>query len=233
MDKKTFASLIDNTLLQPDVTKQQVEAFCKETKELGCAAVFINSCWLPITSNILMGSNTKIGCSIGFPLGSTATEIKRMETTMCIENGANEVDMQINLGAFKSKDYDYVNRDIQAVKEAITASGKDILLKVIIESCFLSTEEIKIASKLVADAGADFVKTSSGFASSGATVEAVQSMFEAVGNRIRVKASGGIRDLNTCHQMLAAGASRLGTSRGAELIKEFEKASDRSLGVRE
>jgi deoxyribose-phosphate aldolase len=224
MDERTFANLLDNTLLQPDARPEQIREFCLTSLELGAASVFAHSAWLPISTSILAGREIKIGCSIGYPLGAIASEIKAMETSMCLELGATEVDMQMNLGAFLSGDHDFVKQDILAVKQAIQNyyNGPDRpLLKVILETCYLSPEQIHEASILVADTGADYVKTSSGFAEGGATIEAVKIMVNAVGHRCKVKASGGIRDLDTALAMIQAGASRLGTSRGSDLILEF------------
>lgn len=226
MDRQTLASYIDNTLLKPNVRPDQVEKFYAEARKNGFASVFVNSVWTPISSKILERSNTKIGCSVGFPLGASTPEMKAFETAQCLDNGANEVDMVMNIGAFLAGDFDFVKRDIEAVRNVITnkyGPGKDRpLLKVILEICYLSTEQIFKASQLVMEAGANFVKTSTGFAESGATVEAVRIMRNAVGPDFGVKVAGGIRDLRTALAMIDAGANRIGTSGGVKILNELQ-----------
>ena len=206
-----FNSMIDHTLLKPDATAEQVKKLCQEAKEYGFASVCINPSYIPLASQLLFGSPVKVCTVIGFPLGASSTRSKVAETKDAIENGAKEVDMVINIGAVKSGDYDLVKNDIEAV--VLTAKGK-ALVKVILETCLLTDEEKVRACTLAKMAGADFVKTSTGFSTGGATVEDIKLMRQAVGADMGVKASGGIKDYAAALAMVNAGANRLGTSSG-------------------
>ncbi len=209
-------SMIDHTLLKPDATKEQIVKLCKEAMEYKFGAVCVNPSYVELCKEMLKDSNVKIATVIGFPLGANTSEVKAFETLDAINKGANEIDMVINIGALKSGDYSKVKDDIMAV---VQASNKRAIVKVIIETCLLSDEEKAKACHIAMEANADFVKTSTGFGTGGATVEDVKLMKSIVGNKLEVKASGGIRDVETAKEMLDAGATRLGTSSGVKIIK--------------
>ncbi|MTT32507.1 deoxyribose-phosphate aldolase [Terrilactibacillus sp. BCM23-1] len=210
-----LAHLIDHTALKPETTLDQIQKLCNEAKEHHFASVCVNPVWVSKASSLLEGTDVKVCTVIGFPLGASISKVKAFETTCAIEDGATEVDMVINIGAMKDGQDDLVKEDIQAVVQA----AKNNLVKVILETCLLTKEEIKRASKLAIDAGADFIKTSTGFSSGGATVEDVRLMREVVGESKGVKASGGIRDKETAEAMVAAGASRIGASSSVNIVK--------------
>jgi deoxyribose-phosphate aldolase len=214
------ASMIDHTLLKADATKEQIEKLCAEAKEYQFASVCVNPIWVKLSSQLLQGSNVEICTVIGFPLGASTSETKAFETKNAIGNGATEVDMVINIGALKNNDLDTVEKDIKAVVDA--AKGKAIT-KVIIETCLLSDEEKVRVCQLVVKAGADFVKTSTGFSTGGATENDVALMRKTVGPEIGVKASGGIRSLADTQKMIDAGATRIGASAGVEIMSELSK----------
>ncbi|MBQ8141589.1 MAG: deoxyribose-phosphate aldolase [Bacilli bacterium] len=210
-----YNRLIDHTLLAPDATKEQIEKLCFEAKEHHFASVCVNPCWIPTASKILKGSDVKVCTVIGFPLGATLTAAKVAECKEAIKEGATELDMVINIGKLKDKDDEYVYDEIKALKEAC---GK-LVLKVIIETCLLTDEEKVRVCRLAKKANADFVKTSTGFSKWGAKVEDVRLMRETVGPEMGVKASGGVRTKQDLLDMIEAGATRIGTSRGLDLIK--------------
>jgi deoxyribose-phosphate aldolase len=213
---KNIAQLIDHTLLKADATKAEIMLLLEEAKQFKFASVCINPKWVKTAAEFL--SNTpevKVCTVIGFPLGATTPEVKAFETKNAIENGAAEVDMVINIGALKDKQYDLVEEDIKAVVDA--AKGK-ALTKVIIETCLLTDEEKVKACELAVKAGADFVKTSTGFSNGGATVEDVALMRKTVGPEIGVKASGGVRSLEDTEAMVKAGATRIGASSGVKIV---------------
>lgn len=216
-----IASMIDHTALKPDTTKDQIEKLCNEALEYGFASVCVNPCYVSLCSQLLKDSKIKVCTVIGFPLGATTTAVKAAEAAEAIQNGAREVDMVINVGAVKAGDFDYVKKDIEAVVQA--AKGK-ALVKVILETCLLTDEEKKISCKLCKEAGADFVKTSTGFSTGGATVEDIRLMREIVKPLLGVKASGGIRDYETAKAMVDAGASRIGASASVAIANK-EKTS--------
>ena len=216
-------SFIDHTLLKPDTTVEDIKKICEEAKEYNFFSVCINPSYVKLSKELLDGSDTKVCTVIGFPLGATTSEVKSFETKDAINNGADEVDMVINIGALKSGDYDLVKEDIQAVVDA--ADGQ-ALVKVIIESALLTSDEIMTASKLSKEAGADFVKTSTGFNGGGATEEAVALMRMTVGEDIGVKASGGIRSREDALKMIEKGATRLGASSGVKIIQGEKSNSE-------
>lgn len=207
--------LIDHTLLKPEATKTQIEKLCSEAKEYDFKSVCVNPHYVKYAKELLKESDVLVCTVIGFPLGQNTTAIKVAETKDAIQNGADEIDMVINIGALKSKDEDYVLNEIKEIRNAC----KDKTLKVIFETCLLTDEEKITACKLSKEAGADFVKTSTGFSTHGATVEDVKLMRETVGEDMGVKASGGIRDRETALKMVEAGATRLGVSAGVEIVK--------------
>ena len=212
-----LASAIDHTLLKPDATRAEVDALCGEALEHGFASVCVNGAWVRRCAEILRDSPVLVCCVVGFPLGAMATEVKAYEARQAIEAGACEIDMVLNVGALKSGHDEQVRRDVAAVAETCHRLGAR--LKVILETCLLTNEEIVRASRLSKSAGADFVKTSTGFSKGGATVEHVALMRRTVGPVVGVKASGGVRDGDTARAMLAAGATRLGASASVEIVQ--------------
>lgn len=212
---KDIISMIDHTILKPDTTKDQVIKICDEAKEYGCMSVCVNTYYTAFVADQLKGSDVKVCSVVGFPLGAMETQSKAYETKRAVELGADEIDMVINVGALKDKDYDYVLEDIKAVVEA--ASGK--LVKVILENCLLTKEEIVKACELSKEAKAHFVKTSTGFSTGGALVEDLKLMRQTVGESMGVKASGGIRTLEDAKAVIEAGANRIGASATVSIAK--------------
>ena len=209
---------IDHTVLSQDADEKKIDKLIAEAKEHDFASVCVNSCWTKKCAEALKDSDVNVCVVVGFPLGAMDTKSKAFETKTAIENGADEIDMVINVGWLKSGRYSDVEDDIREVKKACG----DKHLKVIIECCLLTDEEKVMACKLSEKAGADFVKTSTGFSKSGATVEDVALMRKTVGDRLGVKAAGGIRDGKTAVAMIEAGASRLGCSAGIKIIEETD-----------
>jgi len=218
-----IAKYIDHTLLKPEATKEQIEKLCQEAKEYEFASVCVNPTWVSLASELLKDSSVKVCTVIGFPLGATTTETKVFEAKNAMEHGATELDMVINIGALKSGDEELVKNDIQSVVEA--AKGK-ALVKVIIETSLLTDEEKEKASRLSVEAGADFVKTSTGFSTGGATINDISLMRKVVGPDIGVKASGGVRSSEDAQQMIEAGATRIGASSGVAIVKGLTSQSD-------
>jgi deoxyribose-phosphate aldolase len=213
-----ISSMIDHTILKADATREMVKTLCEEAIEYKFAAVCVNPYHVEYCSELLKNSDVKVATVIGFPLGANTRETKAFETIDSINKGADEVDMVINIGALKDKNYDLVKEDIESVVKA--ANGKAIV-KVIIETSLLTEEEKAKACELSLEAKADFVKTSTGFSTGGATVEDVKLMKSIVGNNMEIKASGAVRDLMTAKSMIEAGATRLGTSSGIKIAKEI------------
>lgn len=207
----------DHTILKPDATKEEVITICNEALEHNFASVCVNSYRTKLVSDTLKDSDVLVCSVVGFPLGASDTSVKVFETKRAIEDGADEIDMVINIGALKDKDYNYVENDIRMIKEAC----KDKVLKVIIETCLLTEEEKVIVCELALKANADFVKTSTGFSSAGATTKDVVLMKNIVGSNAKVKASGGIRTAEIAKEMIDAGADRLGTSATLTIINSF------------
>ncbi|MGN0771092.1 MAG: deoxyribose-phosphate aldolase [Christensenellales bacterium] len=208
-----IAKYIDHTILKPQASKQDIEKLCKEAIQYGFASVCVNACRVEQASRLLEGSGVNVACVVGFPLGATTTSIKVAEAKEAVNNGAVEIDMVINVGLMKDGDYDGVKRDIKAVVD-----GCGVTVKVILETCLLTKEEIVKACSLCAEAGAHFVKTSTGFSTGGATTEDVALMKRSC-QGLKVKASGGIRDKQTALRMIEAGADRLGTSASIDIVK--------------
>ncbi|MFB7641762.1 deoxyribose-phosphate aldolase [Peribacillus butanolivorans] len=206
-----YNKLIDHTILKADTTRQAVQQVLEEALQHGFASVCINPYWVPLASEFLKDSDVKVCTVIGFPLGANTTNTKAFETKDAIVNGAHEVDMVINIGEMKAGNYDVVQADIEAVVEAANGNA---LVKVIIEACILTKEEIETVSNIVRASGADFIKTSTGFSTGGATVEDVALMRKNVGENVGVKASGGVRTKELMQAMVEAGATRIGTSNG-------------------
>ena len=214
-----YAKYIDHTVLKADTTRETVKRFCDEARQYHFASVCVNPCHVAYVHEQLEGSGVKTCCVIGFPLGANTTRIKAEEAREAVQNGAEEVDMVINIGALKDRMYDYVYRDILAVVEAAHPSAA---VKVIIETSALTDDEKKTACELAMKAGADFVKTSTGFGSGGATAEDVRLMKSVVGDRLSVKASTGINNRAICDAMIEAGAVRMGTSKGIRIVEGTE-----------
>ena len=211
-----FAKMIDHTLLKTEAGKADLDKLLDEAKTYRFASVCVSPIWVSYTAEKLKGTGVKTCTVIGFPQGATPSVVKAFETQKAIADGAEEVDMVISVGRLKDQDYDYVREDIKSVVAA--AKGK-ALTKVIIETCLLTDEEKRIACRLAKEAGANFVKTSTGFSTGGATVEDVKLMRETVGSELGVKASGGVRSRADAEAMIVAGASRLGTSSGVKIIE--------------
>ena len=207
--------LFDHTILKADATREAVAKICEEAKEYGFMSVCVNSYYTAFVAEKLKDSDVKVCTVVGFPLGQMSTKAKAAETELAVKDGADEIDMVINVGALKDKEYDVVCNDIKEVKKAC---GK-ALLKVIIETCLLTDEEKVKACELAKEAGADYVKTSTGFSTGGADAHDVELMRKTVGDSMGVKASGGIRDKETAEKMVKAGASRLGTSATVAICK--------------
>lgn len=218
MDKKTIASMIDHTLLKPEATPAQVEKLCAEAAEYHFASVCVNPVYIPLAARLLDGTGVKVCCVVGFPLGAIAPEQKAAEAASCAAMGAEELDMVIHVGAAKAGDWALVQRDIAGVVKA--AAGRTV--KVIIETCLLTDEEKVKACEAAKAAGADFVKTSTGFSTGGATTHDIALMRKTVGHEMGVKASGGIRDYATAMAMIEAGANRIGASAGIEIVAAAE-----------
>lgn len=209
-----ISKYIDHTMLAPDATLDKIEKLCAEAKEYDFASVCVNTCWVEKCAELLKGTSVNVCTVIGFPLGAMSTECKASEANWAVRHGATEVDMVLNVGFVKSGKIKDAEEDIRRVKEA--CEGK--LLKVILETCLLTDEEKELACRIAVAAGADYVKTSTGFSKGGATVPDVALMRKCVGNKLGVKASGGIRDYDTAMKMISAGASRLGCSAGVAIV---------------
>ena len=217
----SYAKYIDHTLLAMNATEDQIRKLCDEAKEYHFYSVCVNSGYVPLAASLLKGSDVKVCSVVGFPLGAMLTSAKAFETEMAVKAGAQEIDMVINVGWLKSNDWQAVKNDIEAV---FNACG-DVPLKVILETCLLSKDEIVKVCNICKEIGVAFVKTSTGFSVSGATVEDVKLMRETVGDKMGVKASGGIRDRAIAEKMVEAGATRLGASAGIAIVSGNETSS--------
>jgi deoxyribose-phosphate aldolase len=213
---KSIASKIDHTLLKPDATPDEIKELCEEAKKYHFASVCVNPGYVSLCASVLKGTEVRICTVVGFPLGSNTTEVKKFETEQAIENGANEIDMVINVGRLKAGDYAYIENDVSQV--VATARSKSALVKVIIETALLTDEEKVKACLICKKAGADFVKTSTGFSKGGATVGDVALMKYVVGSSIGVKAAGGIRSKEEAEAMIASGADRIGASASVKIV---------------
>ncbi|MDA0683605.1 MAG: deoxyribose-phosphate aldolase [Bacteroidetes bacterium] len=224
--------MIDHTALKPDVTQDQIRELCKEARTYCFASVCVNPCHVALASEMLAGSPVAVCTVIGFPFGASATEVKALEATCAIRDGATEVDMVMNVGLMKSGQYDTVELDIHAVVDAARAAESQrsnrghIVVKVILETALLTDEEKVIASVLAQNAGADFVKTSTGFSSGGATAADIALMRRVVGSGMGVKASGGVRTKEDAELMIAHGATRIGASASVAILKGAKTTSD-------
>ncbi|NYE58322.1 deoxyribose-phosphate aldolase [Carboxydothermus ferrireducens] len=221
-----IAQMIDHTLLKATATYADIEKLCQEAKEFNFKSVCVNPAFVPFASQLLKDSEIKVCTVIGFPLGATSTAVKAYEASWAVENGALEVDMVINIGALKAGRYEEVLEDIKEVVSAAKGKNPTVVVKVIIETCYLTDEEKIKACELAVEAGADFVKTSTGFGTGGATVEDVRLMKRTVGEKAEVKASGGIRSFADAIKMIEAGATRLGTSSGVLIMQGLVSGED-------
>lgn len=212
-----LAHMIDHTLLKPETTPDQIAQLCFEARKHSFASVCVNPAWVALCAQLLQGSPVKVCTVIGFPLGASAPEVKAFETQKAIDQGATEIDMVTNVGALKARDLELVARDIRGV--VTTAHGRGALVKVIIETVLLTDEEKTIACLIAKEAGADFVKTSTGFAGGGATVHDIELMRRVVGPEMGVKASGGVRTFEEAQSLVKAGATRIGASAGVKIIQ--------------
>ncbi|PRR73332.1 deoxyribose-phosphate aldolase [Neomoorella humiferrea] len=221
-DKKALAAVIDHTLLKPQATPEDIVRLCEEAINYRFASVCINPCYVSLASRVLRGTGVKTCTVIGFPLGANETSIKIKEAQKAIEQGASEIDMVINIGMLKSKEFSYVGKEIKDIVDV--ATKEQAIVKVIIETCLLDKEEKIAACKLAIENGAAFVKTSTGFNGPGAAVSDIILMRETVGDKIKIKASGGIRDYQTAIAMLEAGANRIGTSSGVAITEAIRNS---------
>ncbi len=219
---RDLARYIDHTLLKPEATEAQIAQLCEEAQRYHFMAVCVNPSWVKCCATVLSGTDTRVAAVAGFPLGATLPQVKAFEAQQAVEAGAGEVDMVINIGALKDKDYALVTRDIAAVVRAARAGSA--LTKVIIEAALLNDDEKKMACQLACEAGAEFVKTSTGFSIGGATVYDVALMRQVVGPGVGVKAAGGIRTYADALAMIGAGANRIGASASVKIVQEAESA---------
>jgi deoxyribose-phosphate aldolase len=220
ISRQQLAKMIDHTLIKPTATKDDMVKLCKEAEKHGFGCVCVNSAYVPLAKQLLRETDVKVASTVGFPFGSSLPEVKAFEARKASEKGASEIDMVLNIGALKSGDYETVKKDIERVVDIKRSHDNDLVIKVIIETGYLTKEEKVMACKLAKEAGADFVKTSTGFVG-GATIEDVRLMREVVGRDMGVKAAGGIRTLKEALAMIEAGANRIGTSTGVAIIEEF------------
>ena len=225
---RQLASVIDMSMLHPTHSREEIERGCMEAVRWGVACVFVLPCWVKLASNLVCGSDVVVGTVVGFPLGGNESSVKAFEAGKAIHDGASEIDMVMNIGMLKSGDDEAVVSDIKAVIEAVreaseSKSSKAPLIKVILETGYLSEDEIKRACELAMASGADFVKTSTGFGPKGATVDDVCLMRKVVGDRVKIKAAGGIRTLQQTLELLDAGADRIGTSHAVSILREAQQ----------
>ena len=217
--KKSLASMIDHTLLHPTATEEQVRSLCIEAVDYGFKAVCVHGCYLPLAQSLLWETGVNLATVIGFPLGATSTEAKVCQAKACLEAGANELDVVLNIGWMRSGK----QPDLAAELRALRATARDACLKLILETCYLEEDQKELACRLALEAGWDFVKTSTGFGTAGATEQDVSFMKGIVGEKMGVKASGGIRDLYGARAMVQAGATRIGTSSGVAIVEAGKK----------
>lgn len=218
--KQTLAKTFDHTFLKAYATNADLERLCQQAKEIGAAMVAINTEWTEFCKEQLKGSDVHVGAAISFPLGQSGLKSKLDECRNAIEDGADEIDYVIHIGKAKMHDWDYLKKEMEEMVSLCHASNK--ICKVIFENCYLEKEEIKALAEIAKEVKPDFIKTSTGFGTGGATVEDVKLMVETVQGEVKVKAAGGIRDWKTCKAMLDAGAQRIGTSSSLKILEEFE-----------
>jgi deoxyribose-phosphate aldolase len=219
VSREQLAKMIDSTNVKATATRSEIEKLCREAVQYGFGCVCVNPVYVKLAASLLKSSNVRVSSTVGFPFGISLSETKAFEARKAFENGANELDMVVNLSALKSGDYEKVKQDIAAVVD-VKHLSKEMIVKIIIETTWLTHEEKVIACKLADEAGADFVKTSTGFFGKGATVEDVRLMRQTVSERMGVKAAGGIRTYADALAMIKAGANRIGTSSAVAVVKE-------------
>lgn len=217
-----ISQFIDHTLLKPTATPEDIHLLCEEAINHNFFAVCVNGCYVSTAKKNLNNTAVRIAAVVGFPLGASSSESKIEEARLYVKDGADEIDMVINLGYLKAKKYEAVTNEIEEIKKAIG----DKILKVILEICFLTDEEVRIACQLAKKAGADYVKTSTGFGAAGATEHAVKIMMDEVGDSLKIKASGGIKDLATAKKYIDLGVSRIGTSSGVAIVTSIKNDLD-------
>lgn len=218
-----IAAYIDHTNLKPEAAAKDIKILCEQALEYQFCSVCISPCYVSLAKDFLSGSSVKVCTVVGFPLGANTTAVKGLETMRAVAEGADEIDMVLNIGALKGRNYSFAEADIRAV---VQAAAGNALVKVIIETCLLTDEEKKTACVLSQKAGADFVKTSTGFSSGGAREEDICLMRQAIGNTMKIKAAGGIRDYETAKKMILAGADRIGSSSGISIVLEQRKSGE-------
>lgn len=219
LNKEKLCKMFDHTFLKAYAKRADFEKLCAEAREYGFGMVAINSYPVKLCRQLLEGSDVHVGAAIGFPLGQTTIEAKCLESELAIKDGADEIDYVLNIGKVKEHDYDYIREEMTKMVEIARKHG--IIVKVIFENCYLEKEEITELCRIAREVKPDFIKTSTGFGTSGATIEDVKLMKETVGDEVKVKAAGGIRDYPTCKAMIDAGAQRIGTSSSIEILKGF------------
>lgn len=220
MDEKQLASMFDHTLLKPYATDDDFKQICQEAKDIGAAMVAINSGPVKLCKALLKDTPVHVGAAISFPLGQTTIEVKVVETIKAIEDGADEIDYVVNISKVKMHDWTYIEDEMTSI---VSVCRKfNVLSKVIFENCYLEKDEIKQLAQIAKKIKPDYIKTSTGFGASGALVEDVKLMKDIVGDDVKVKAAGGVRDWQTCQQMIEAGASRIGTSSSLKILEEFK-----------
>ena len=212
-----YNSYIDHTLLKADASEKDIKNLCKEAKDYEFFSVCVNPCFVKSAKKYLKGSNVKVCTVIGFPLGANTSKVKLFEAKRAIAEGADEIDVVLNISKFKDKKYTYVGKELSKI---VDLCNKKVLVKVIIETCYLTKEEILKACELVYECGVDYVKTSTGYGKDGAKVEDVRMMREVCKNRLKIKASGGIKTLKQVEEFILAGAERIGTSSGVSIVNE-------------
>ena len=221
MNKQELAKYFDHTFLKPFATNADLEKLCKEAKEIGACMVAINTTWTKFCKEQLKGTDVHVGAAISFPLGQAGLASKIAETKIAIEDGADEIDYVIDIGQAKMGNWDYIKEEMEEIFKICRENN--VISKVIFENCYLTKEEIRQVALIAKEVKPDFIKTSTGFGTGGATVEDVKIMAETVDGQVKVKAAGGIRDWQTCKAMIEAGASRIGTSSSLKILEEFEK----------
>lgn len=221
MTKEELARIFDHTFLKAYASRDDFIQLCNEAKSIGAAMVAINSEPVKLCKELLKGTNIHVGAAISFPLGQTTLDIKLAETKQAIDDGADEIDYVINIGKAKMHDWNYIEQEMRSIVEL--CHENQVICKVIFENCYLTKEEIVKMAEIAKEVKPDYIKTSTGFGTSGATVEDVRLMKETVGNEVKVKAAGGIRDWKTCQAMIKAGASRIGTSSSLKILEEFQQ----------
>lgn len=221
MTKEELARIFDHTFLKAYASRDDFIQLCNEAKSIGAAMVAINSEPVKLCKELLKGTNIHVGAAISFPLGQTTLDIKLAETKQAIDDGADEIDYVINIGKAKMHDWNYIEQEMRSIVEL--CHENHVICKVIFENCYLTKKEIVKMAEIAKEVKPDYIKTSTGFGTSGATVEDVRLMKETVGNEVKVKAAGGIRDWKTCQAMIKAGASRIGTSSSLKILEEFQQ----------